>query len=195
MIWFTSDFHWNHNKDFIYKERGFSSVEEMNKAIINNFNAVVKEDDDTYILGDIIMGADAAQVIEYLEKLNGHLHIITGNHDAQTKIEFYKQAKNVVEITPAKFLNIKKYHFYLSHFPTLVGNNEDSRDLKKVMINICGHAHCKNRFEDMDKSLIYHVEVDAHDCKPVSIDDILTDIKYFISLDKNTQTDINKGEK
>ena len=38
MIYFSSDLHLNHDKDFIWRERGFSSVEEMNETIVDNFN-------------------------------------------------------------------------------------------------------------------------------------------------------------
>ena len=31
----------------------------------------------------------------------------------------------------------------------------------------------------MDKGLIYHVELDAHNCYPVSIDQIIEDIKMY----------------
>ena len=33
-IWLISDTHLNHDREFIWKARGFSSVEEMNNAII-----------------------------------------------------------------------------------------------------------------------------------------------------------------
>lgn len=39
--YFTSDTHFGHNKEFVFKERGFNSVEEMNAAIIKNWNSVV----------------------------------------------------------------------------------------------------------------------------------------------------------
>ena len=32
-IWFTSDLHFCHDRDFIYGPRGFKSVQEMNEAI------------------------------------------------------------------------------------------------------------------------------------------------------------------
>ena len=55
MIYFTSDWHFFHNKFFIYEPRGFSSVEEMNEAIIKNHNKVVKEEDTIYCLGDCML--------------------------------------------------------------------------------------------------------------------------------------------
>ena len=43
-IWLTSDLHFLHNKEFLYKPRGFDSVEEMNEAIIERHNVLVEED-------------------------------------------------------------------------------------------------------------------------------------------------------
>ena len=51
-IWFTSDLHFCHDREFIYGPRGFKSVHEMNDAIIKNFNDTVAWDDDLFILGD-----------------------------------------------------------------------------------------------------------------------------------------------
>ena len=42
MIYFTSDLHIGHDRDFIWKERGFSSVEKHNEEILKRWNEVVK---------------------------------------------------------------------------------------------------------------------------------------------------------
>ena len=55
--------------------------------------------------------------------------------------------------------------------------NYDEKSLKQKIINLCGHAHTLDRFADFDKGLIYHCEVDAHDNKPVLLDDIIQEIK------------------
>ena len=41
MIWFSSDLHFNHDKDFCYGPRGFQSIEEMNTEIIKRWNSPV----------------------------------------------------------------------------------------------------------------------------------------------------------
>ena len=64
MIYFSSDTHFGHNREFVWKARGFKSVEEMNEAIVRNFNSLITEDDDLYLLGDVIMGDPAN--IEYV---------------------------------------------------------------------------------------------------------------------------------
>ena len=75
MIYFTSDLHLNHDKEFIYKERGFSSVEEMNTAIINNINETLTEGDELFILGDLMLG-DNAVGIELLKAIQSPVSII-----------------------------------------------------------------------------------------------------------------------
>ena len=58
---------------------------------------------------------------------------------------------------------------------------------------MCGHQHSKNKFSDMDKGLIYHCEVDAHNCYPVLIDNIIKDMEFYYSLDKDKQLKLSKG--
>ena len=36
--WITSDLHLNHNKDFLYKKRGFDNIEQHNETVLNNIN-------------------------------------------------------------------------------------------------------------------------------------------------------------
>ena len=55
-IWLTSDFHFGHDREFVWKARGYSSVEEMNEIQIEKFNSLVQPDDTIYILGDLMLG-------------------------------------------------------------------------------------------------------------------------------------------
>jgi calcineurin-like phosphoesterase family protein len=174
-IYFTSDLHFCHNQPFLYEPRGFKSIEEMNEAIVAKWNEVVDYEDDVYILGDLMLN-DNAVALKYFRRLAGHLHIILGNHDTDARIDEYVKLNNVEEITMAARIKYKGYNFYLSHYPTLCGNYDDDKSLKAKVINLCGHRHTKNKFEDMGKGLIYHVELDAHDCYPVNIDKILMDV-------------------
>ena len=41
-IWFTSDTHFGHIKDFLWSPRGFYSIQEHDEAIIHNWNEVIK---------------------------------------------------------------------------------------------------------------------------------------------------------
>lgn len=177
-IYFTSDLHFCHNRDFIWHPRGCTSVYDMNIKIISNWHDMVDYDDDVYILGDIMLNNND-EGIRLLKALNGKLHIIRGNHDTDTRMELYKKCYNVVSVSEGEFFNYNGYHFYLSHYPCLCSNNDEDKSLKKRMINLCGHIHTPNKFLDMNKGLIYHVELDAHNLKPVSIDTIIQDIESY----------------
>lgn len=177
-IYFTSDTHFCHNKDFCYEPRGFKTIEEMNEKIFNNWNSIVTDEDDVYHLGDVMLNDDI-QGMMYLENLKGKIHIIRGNHDTDTRVERYKQLDNVVEITYATMIKYKKAYFYLSHYPALTGQIKEEGAWFQTLISLCGHCHYQDKFADMDKGLIYHVELDAHNCYPVSIDQIIEDIKMY----------------
>ena len=167
-IWFTSDLHLNHNQEFVYKSRGFDCIEDMNEAIFKTWKEQVKDNDIVYILGDLGLNITENQLKEYVERLNGDIHIILGNHDTPNRIKVYEQCSNVSEITYAKMLKYGRHSFYLSHYPSLVSNNRG-----KPFINLCGHTHVKNPLEHWSLGNIIHVELDAWNMRLVNIDEVL----------------------
>ncbi len=54
MVYLISDLHLDHKNIIRYCDRYFSSVEEMNRTIIDNWNRVVKEGDFTHLVGDLV---------------------------------------------------------------------------------------------------------------------------------------------
>ena len=172
----TSDWHFCHSKPFIWEPRGLKNEWEMNKTIIANYNEVVQPEDDVYCLGDCMLSNDE-EGLKCIKQLKGNLHIIRGNHDTDNRIQLYQSCYNVVEVCEAKFLRYGKYHFYLSHFPSLCSNYSDGKKLTQKTLNICGHTHTTDPFADWDKGCIYHCEVDAHSCYPVLLDNIIEEMK------------------
>lgn len=178
-IFVMSDPHFNHNREFIYKARGFNTVEEMNEAIVANINSVVGVDDELHILGDVCLGGGSSEMLAknkaLIERLNGRIHIILGNHDTPQRIAMYTNCENVYSATEyATMLHYKGYHFYLSHFPTITGSLE-KESLKKCTLNLFGHTHQTTNFYQ-DMPFVYHVGVDSHNCYPVLLDDIIEEI-------------------
>lgn len=175
-IWITSDLHFCHNKDFIYAPRGFSNPEDMSKTIVENWNAIIDDEDYVYVLGDLMLSDDELG-IELIKSLKGWIHIIRGNHDTRMRLDKYLRCPRVVQIDNAFYLDYQKYHFYLSHYPTITSNLDYDKPLKQRLLNLCGHTHTTDKWLDADKGYIYHCEVDAHDCKPVLLDTIIEDFK------------------
>ena len=71
--------HLGHANIIRLAKRPFSSVEEMDDAIVTNWNAKVKKQDVVYHLGDFSFGKNSQD--KYKSKLNGNIHYIQGNHD------------------------------------------------------------------------------------------------------------------
>lgn len=177
MIYFSSDLHLGHQKEFIYKPRGFNSIEEMNRTIIKNFNQVLNYDDDLYLLGDTVMGAEPPYYL--FKQLNCRVHLIWGNHCTLNKQKELMASWNVVEICGyATLLKYKGYNFYLSHYPTYTSNYDDNKPLKHRVLSLSGHTHSKEKFEECGS---YNVAVDAHNCFPVSIEQIIKDFTDKVS--------------
>lgn len=175
MDFFTSDLHIGHDKDFLYQKRGFINITEHDTQIIKNWNSIITPEDNVYILGDLCMSSNEAEWNRVFYNLNGHLFFIRGNHDTDNKIITYINAWN---ITNLGFVYIYKYNkkkqFYLSHYPTMVGN----KDNKYFFWNLSGHTHNKNKFQYGEKQ-IYNVALDAHNMFPISIEDIIKDIDNY----------------
>lgn len=87
-IFLTSDLHLGHDKNFIWKARGFNSIEEHDEAIIERWNKTVSKEDEVYILGDLALGSlDNAR--DRLAQLNGNICWVKGNHDTPTRERMY----------------------------------------------------------------------------------------------------------
>lgn len=176
-IWFTSDLHLCHDKSFLWSPRGFKDQYEMNEAIVENWNKVVKKDDIVYDLGDLAL-TDLDTAISVIKRLNGTHYWILGNHDTKRKVDaIMEQCPKVWEEGYAHVLKEGKYSFYLSHYPTLTANFDTGKHFSQNVINLHGHIHSKNNWMIPTNPFIYHVGVDSHNCTPVHIDEILSDIK------------------
>ena len=79
-VFFTSDTHFNHANILKFCDRPFKNVEEMNETIIVNWNKVIGKDDTVFHLGDFCLGG-SAEWTKILDRLNGKIHLIVGNHD------------------------------------------------------------------------------------------------------------------
>ena len=174
-VYFTADPHIGHDKDFLWRPRGFSSIEEHDTEILKRWNSIVTPEDTVYILGDLCMSGNEKEWNRVYKVLNGEKIVIWGNHDTNNKLNKYQTEYGMTYLGFASIYKYsKKKMFYLSHYPTLVGNFEEQR----FFWNLSGHTHSSNKFEFGQYS-IYNVAMDAHNCYPVSIEQIIKDIDKY----------------
>ena len=176
-IFFTADTHFCHRPEFLWGPRGFSNVEEMNEAIVERWNKVVKPEDIVYHLGDTMLN-DNEKGIEYFKRLNGQLFIIWGNHDTQTRTNALFEAcrHKLIGGWYAWLIKYGKLSIYMSHYPTLTANFDD-KHFSQHVINLHGHTHQQKNWLDPNNPFMYHVGLDSHNCTPVHIDEVITDIR------------------
>ena len=109
-----------------------------------------------------------------------------------TVISVFKSLDNVKELCFATRIKLKKWTFYLSHYPANTCNDADKKN-SAIVFNLCGHTHTKDRFIEMRRgTMSYHVELDCHDNYPISIQDIKQDIIDFKNNVISMKNDIVK---
>lgn len=176
MIWFTSDWHIGHDKNFLYEPRGFSNIFEHDAQILKNCNEVVRPEDTLYILGDLAMNENEKEWNDIFYGIACQdVHIVRGNHDTVNKMQKYCLDYGFINHDWADIIKVSKRRiFYISHYPTLTGNF----DFDKYPIwNLSGHTHSKEKFHPA--GCIYNVSLDAHNNYPVSIEQIVKEILKY----------------
>ena len=166
MIYFTSDLHLGHKAAINMCERPFEDVEEMNRTLIGNINARVKQHDTLYILGDIAHRCPVEDVNKMIAKINGKKFLIKGNHDKQYDQSLFEGIYDFLEV------NFDGNPISLMHYPMVEWPKS-----RHGSIHLHGHQHNKPEYNHEQKAqgkLRYDVGVDANHYCPVSLNEILT---------------------
>lgn len=172
-VYFISDLHLFHDRGFIFRPRGFETVEEMNQTVLDNWNKTITNDDEVYLLGDIALGTDYDLIKETVGSLPGKIHVIIGNHDTPAKVEIYEELPNIVEVVYATMITIEKHQLYLSHYQTKTTSLETTPE--HAVFNIHGHLHVKEKF-DNDNPYFYNVSCDSQNCMPIKAEEMIAEI-------------------
>jgi calcineurin-like phosphoesterase family protein len=173
MIYFTADLHLGHKNIIHYCDRPFSSIEEHDTVLMDNWNAVVREDDEIYILGDFMRGRIKEDIENTLRQLNGIKFLICGNHDRPEFCRgYFEWVRTYHEMTAYN----KKW--ILFHYPILEWDGWYRSD---ETVHLYGHVH--NHAEKPDAPFhlqvlntldrCFNVGVDVNGYTPVSIKALL----------------------
>jgi len=166
-LWFISDTHFNHSSMLGFTDKDgkrfrgdrFSSVEEMNEVMIDNWNKLIKPYDKVYHLGDVYFGDDN-DANKILSRLNGHKRLILGNHDTLNRHSILlKHFDKIMMWWP-----FEKIIF--SHIPLA---KDQMRTRSGDSINVHGHIHQN----DSPTELHHNICVEKTDFTPVHLDDII----------------------
>jgi len=131
-MWFTADTHFGHEAIIKYDKRPFTSVRDHDETIIRNWNEVVRLNDDVWHLGDFAF-LDNATIIKYLERMNGRIHFVKGNHDDKRALKCWD---SFASWDDAKYLRHNNQKLYLHHYPCHCW-----RGSHKGSWHLYGHVH------------------------------------------------------
>lgn len=121
---FTSDTHFNHANIIKFCNRPFKDVEQMNDVMIANWNSVIGKDDTVFHLGDFCLGG-AAEWTKILDRLNGKIYLIMGNHDLKNIRQGF--ISRFEHVAMQMRIEIGKKRIYLCHYPFLCALRVDTR--------------------------------------------------------------------
>ncbi len=171
-IFFSADHHFGHRAIIEYAGRPFSSVEEMNETMIGTWNARVGKRDEVYYLGDISL-CRTAPTYEILQRLNGRIYLVRGNHDKSLKgavLDRFVWVKNYYELryegAGIRVKGADATKIVLFHYPQEVWN-------KSHFGSWCLHGHCHGSLVTKRNIRRLDVGVDTRDdYAPYSLEEV-----------------------
>lgn len=140
--YYIADLHFFHDElNTMMDRRGFSTVEEMDEYMIRKWNGKVRKNDEVVIIGDLSWGT-AGQTNELLEKLNGRLYLIVGNHDKVIRHSEFRSSR-FTWIKPYEELSDNRRKVVLCHYPIMCYNGQYRLDKKgnPKAYMLYGHVH------------------------------------------------------
>lgn len=190
-IFFWSDTHWGHDRNFIFQDRGFKSIQDHDEALISCWNKIVPHDGTIFHLGDMMAKSNELKFWELVRRLNfSRLFALLGNHTSGQKQAFQSAVADVLgredtglEIYPLDIeidgnpnriltflpeyveVHAKKTLLTLCHYPISSWHKMSSE-------SICLHGHCHSNLREK-LPFRFDVGVENFPAGPVSLVEIL----------------------
>lgn len=168
---FTSDTHFNHANIIKFCNRPFKDVEQMNDVMIANWNSVIGKDDTVFHLGDFCLGG-AAEWTKILDRLNGKIYLIMGNHDLKNIRQGF--ISRFEHVAMQMRIEIGKKRIYLCHYPFLCFEGSYKDDVWQLF----GHVHTRRSNSGIDAGRLQY----------------LYPTQYDVGVDNNNFTSVSFGQ-
>ena len=167
MKFFTSDTHFGHKNIIRLCDRPFQGIHEMDEELIARWNETVKEHDEVYHLGDFGYKCSVSHLKRIMERLNGRIHLIVGNHDRYTLRANEELDRFTSVFHMLKLWGILDQPITLCHWPMLSWDQSH-----RGAIQLFGHHH-GNKLDKIKKGFQMDVGVDPNNFRPISLDQVI----------------------
>ena len=168
-IFYIADWHYDHANCIHFDNRPFKNVDEMNEALIANWNSVVSPGDTVYVLGDMFW-CKTTEAISVMDKLNGQKILVQGNHDRVHDAQFR-----------SKFVKIDGYmeikdgdrNVVLCHYPIPCFKNHFYG-----WIHLYGHVHTSFEYNMMEHQKYLMKELYTRPCEMYNTGAMISYMNY-----------------
>ena len=141
-----ADLHFGHKNIIKYCNRPFADTDEMDRALIKNWNETVSNNDTVLVLGDVGFGSKE-YIASLIKQLNGKKILIMGNHDNWSEQTYRDMGFHTVSRFPILWNDF----YLLSHAPLILSETTP-------YFNLYGHVHDDSRYVDTASSKCVSVE-------------------------------------
>ena len=188
MNYYIADLHFGYEKILKQSERPFASVEEMDQALVHNWNQVVTDEDTVYVIGDV-GSYDRPLPEEYLAQLKGKKHLIRGNHDTgyEEQERFFEYFETVTDLFE---FDEGDLHITLCHYPIVY-----------IQGGFMIHGHIHNTKKEIHEILeklprVLNACVEVNDYRPVTLDELIENNRaYYEDPGKGCLKEWPEGER
>ena len=165
---FTSDSHFGHDNIIRHCKRPFQDGAQMDRALMDAWNSVVRPGDVVYHLGDFSL-RPAETIQGLLKKLHGTKHLIVGNHDRTTGMEGCR-LQGWASMREMAKISVDGQSVFLCHYPM-----REWPGMWQGTVHLYGHVH--GNLQPMPGSM--EVSADVWGGKPVQMAEILNAVMPF----------------
>lgn len=159
-IFLASDYHFGHEKPYntFLREDGrflryeFANSGEADQAMIDRHNAVVKDQDRVYVLGDVCFHK---KHLYKIGQMKGRKVLIKGNHDLLEAPDYLKYFDDIRGLHQFKGL-------IMSHIPI------HPASLGRWNFNAHGHTHANN----VNDPRYFNVSMEQINYTPISLEEV-----------------------
>lgn len=145
--------------------RNFESVEQHDQTLVDNWNAVIKDTDTVYHLGDVVMNR---KHLSTMEKLNGKKYLVLGNHDVFPHEDYLKYFRRLHG-------SLKLDRLILSHIPL----HADSIP-HWALGCVHGHIHA----QQSNDHRYYNACVEHTNYAPVTVEQVVNEFKLRMMVNE-----------
>lgn len=166
---YIADWHYGHKNAIAFDNRPFTSLEQMNASLVERWNNAVEPGDIVYVLGDMFW-CNPNEAAPIMDKLNGQIILVKGNHDYCNTPWFNKKFAKVTDYLEVEDNGRK---VILCHYPIPCYKNHFYG-----WYHLYGHVHTSFEYNMMENTKFLMKELYDRPCEMYNVGAMMPYMDY-----------------